>query len=205
MTDRKLFGLLSGANVTAIVCAAILGPSAVYAAVEFVNVALVNPTSGVTANVDASQRVWVYDTVAGYRNYPGDFVDIRMVGHGNECETSQQYAVPAGKAFVITALSGFVVQSTTSTNNAGFTIYSGANCTGNPLTDSLASTSTAAPYVPISVAYGAGIPVPAGSTISQFSGTNTGVTYIHGYLVPASTITSGYFGSQTCAAASRSP
>jgi hypothetical protein len=193
MSERRLFGLLSGAHVTAIVCAAILGPSAGYAALEFVNVALVNPSSGVSANIDTAQRLWVYDSIAGYRNYPGNLVDIRVQDNGNQCETSEQYVVPSGSAFVITALSGFSALSTDSSNNVGFTIFSGANCTGNPLADRLATASQSAPYVPVEVEYGAGIPVPAGSTISVFSQTNTGFTYIHGYLVPAGTIKSGFY------------
>jgi hypothetical protein len=195
----KLLDKLSGTHLTIIACAAILTPGALYGAVTYSNVALINPSTGTSAYVDGGGSLFVVDPYAYYRNFPGNQVDIYVGNDGMTCEAAEQYAVPAGKALILTALSGNEYQSSTSYNYAGVYVYSGPNCTGHILTSHVSSVSQTGPDAPVSVDYGVGIPVPAGATISVFSSNNAGLTFLHGYLVPASTIKAGEYQGRALA------
>jgi hypothetical protein len=190
---RDVFSKLSGGNIAAIIIAAILAPTAVYAvAPALMTIASI---TGVPATVDAAHRLWVYDTVEGvyqapqyYRNNPANFVDITVTNHGFVCETSQQYVIPAGKALVMTAISGYTDFTTDLTNISGVLIYDGAGCTGKLLTTYLSTVRADLPFSPVNASFGQGIAVKAGKTVSVFSNENNGYTFIHGYLVPASAV-----------------
>lgn len=180
--DRKLFGVLSGAHITIIACAAIIAPSVLYATVTYSNVAIVNRTTGVAAKVDNSERLYVLNPISLYRDDPYYQIDFTVSNNGIECETSYQYTVPAGQAFIITAMSGYAQQYSTTVNSSGVFVWDGATCTGSLLTSNISSVSSTSPDAPVAVDYGVGIPVPAGSTISVESSNNFGYTHIHGFL-----------------------
>ena len=57
MADRKLFGLFSGAQVTLMVCAAILAPGAVYATTALSGVVITEPASGRQSFIDTARRL----------------------------------------------------------------------------------------------------------------------------------------------------
>ena len=186
---REILGKLTGGQVTAIMLAAILGPSAVGAAVTFQPVTIVDPNTGSKSYVDPGRKLWVYDAVAGYRNSPANSVDIVVHSSGDACETFYQYTIPSGKALVITAISGYEYQYA-APPYAGFQVYDGAACSGNLVTSHFSSASSTLPAAPLAVDYGSGIVVKAGKTVSVFSRNNGGDTFLHGYLVPAGAVPS---------------
>ena len=183
---KDILAKLTGRQITLLASLAILAPSAVGAAVTFTAVAIVDPNTGVKSLVDAGRRLWVFDPIAGYRNSPANAVDI-VISHdgGFICETSQQYPIPAGKALVITAITGDEALLSTSSPYAGYYVYDGAGCTGNLLTTHISSASSSQTYMPVTVELGSGIVVKAGKTVSVYSLNNIGYTFLHGYLVPA--------------------
>ncbi len=92
MENRKLFGLFSGAQLTCMVCAAIVTPGAVYA-VTFTSVVITDPGTGKQAAVDSGRRLYTYDPVAGLANNPVNLVQIS--GETNSLNLSTIYTVPA--------------------------------------------------------------------------------------------------------------
>ena len=183
---KDLINKFSGAQLTMIILAAIFVPGAVTAAVTFTPVAIVDPITGTKSAVDAARRVLVFDPIAGYRNNPANIVEITVSNNGTQCETSQQYAVPAGRALVLTAASGY--GALLSSSNSGYFVHDGAACTGNVITINRMPTSLTSTVSPVAVDFGAGIVVKAGKTVSVFSSNNVGYTFLHGYLVPAGAV-----------------
>ena len=181
---REISNRLSGGQITLIILAAILVPGTVTAAVVFQPVAIVDPTSGKQSYVDNGRKLWVYDPIAGYRNNPATYVRIAISSNGSQCETNQQYVIPAGKSLILTAITGYLFLYGNS-NFAGYHLLDGAGCTSSSITSNIASVSSASPAVPVAVDLGTGIVVAAGKTLSLRSVANQGPTYLHGYLVPA--------------------
>ena len=179
---QEILAKFTGGQLTAMILAAIFVPGAVGAAVTFQPVTIVDPNTGAKSLVDAGRRLWVFDPIAGYRNSPANAVDIKISNGVTGCETFYQYTIPAGKALVITAISGFEAGDTAIGDNAGYYIYDGASCSGTTLT---AHFSAAGTRQPVAVDLGNGIVVKAGKTVSVYSLNNNGYTFIHGYLVPA--------------------
>lgn len=183
---REIVNRLSGAQITMITLAAILVPGAVSAAVAFQPVVILDATTGIKAAVDNGNKLRVFDPIAGYRNNPANIVEIVVSNSGNGiCETSYQYAVPAGKALVVTAITGMIVQSSTTRNFSAFSVFDGAHCSGHLIAASSASVNSSAPRAPVSQEFGVGLLLKAGKTLSVLSNNNSGYTFIHGYLVPS--------------------
>lgn len=180
---RELVNKFSGRQLTAIILAAILVPGAVGAAVTFQSVAIVDPFTRKQAWVDSSRRLSVFDPIAGYRNNPLNMVEIYVSNNISRCETRFQYKVPAGKALIITAISGY--EQYYNLSYAGITVYDEANCQGAVLTSHFSPVSNSSLYAPIAIDLGVGILVKPGKTVSVASTSNVGLTFLHGYLVPA--------------------
>jgi hypothetical protein len=182
---RDLVSKLSGGQITTIILALILVPGAVGAAVTFQPIAIVDPTSGRPSYIDPGRKLYVHDPIAGYRNNPANVVHVSMRHFGTTCDGS--YTIPAGKALIITSISGYEQQY----NNmlrSGVTLIDGARCSGLVLADHMSSVSVAAPAAPVAMKFGAGILVRPGRTVSFTSYYNIGTTYMHGYLVPAAAV-----------------
>ena len=101
MSERRLFGLFSGAQVTAMVCAALIAPGVVYAA-SYTYVVLTDPVTGHQALVDPTRRLSVYDPIAGYSNDPANLVVL--AGNCTPNATKNIFTVPAGKALILKTL-----------------------------------------------------------------------------------------------------
>jgi hypothetical protein len=185
---RELLSKLSGGQITTIILTLILVPGAVGAAVTFQPVAIVEPASGRQSYIDIGRKLYVYDPIAGYRNNPANIVTIPISNSGSKCETSRQYVVPAGKALIITAISGFENANDSTSGSIGFLVHDGANCTGSLVAAHVSSAANGARYAPVNVDLGVGIAVKAGKTVSLTSFSNFGVTFLHGYLTPASAV-----------------
>ena len=199
--NRAIFDRLSGTHITIIVCAAILAPSALYGAVTYSNVAIVNPATGTAAVVDNRGHLNVVDYYGEYASNPLNQIDILVSNTGTTCETLAEWPVPNGKAFIITAMSGYKYQYSSSSNYAGVLLWSGSNCSGHLLTTHYDSVSQTSPAAPVAVQYGSGIPVAAGSTVSIYSNNNNGFTSLHGYLVPAAWVRETQYGATPAASA----
>ena len=188
---NRFLGKLTGWQITAIICAAILAPSGLYAAATFSNVALVNPVTGTPALIDGAGSLHNVDILAQFANNPLYKVTIEfplVVPTG--CQ-SAAYAIPAGKALVITAISGNYYEVDAGVPVSGLAFYASANCTGNNYGKHYTPmTGVAGAVLDISYQYGSGIAIPAGS-LSVVSYNNSGWLYIHGYLVPANLVTAG--------------
>ena len=185
---KEISKKLSGGQITLITMTMILAPVTVTAAVTFQPVAIVDPSTGKQSFVDNARRLWVFDPVAGYRNSPANLVRITVSNGGSQCETAYQYVVPAGKALILTAITGHSTVSSGSYNFAGYYVMDGANCTGALLTTHVASGTLTNGLTPVTVDLGAGIAVAAGKTVSVLSQNNGGLTFLHGYLVPSSVV-----------------
>ena len=100
MADRKLFGVLSGAQVTILCGFAIISPGAVYA-VTYTSVLITDPLTGKQGLVDAARRFYVYNPIAGYANNPLNLVEISgpVMSYG---AATIFYTVPVGKELILT-------------------------------------------------------------------------------------------------------
>lgn len=101
MSDRKLFGVLTGPQITFLGALAIITPGAVYA-VANTPVVITDPNTGAQNFVDAGRRLYVYDPIAGYQNNSLYFVRLSstcLAGSNN-----LTYSPPSGKAMVIRAV-----------------------------------------------------------------------------------------------------
>lgn len=85
---------------TVLIVAALITPGALYGAVSYQAVSIVDPNTGANSLVDAGRRLYVYDPIAGYANNPSNFVKISGSATGDGSYHSI-YTVPAGKAFVV--------------------------------------------------------------------------------------------------------
>ena len=85
---------------TIILVAAIITPGALYGAVTFQAVSIVDPNTGANSFVDIARRLYVYDPIAGYANNPANFV--RISGNANgDGNFHSIYTVPGGKALIL--------------------------------------------------------------------------------------------------------
>lgn len=183
---REIVNKLSGVQITMITLAAILVPGAVSAGITFQPVAIVDATAGFKAAVDNGNKLHVFDPIAGYRNNPANTVEIVVSNGGaNTCQTAYDYPVPAGKALVVTAITGYFSQYVPTINYSGFTVYDGAVCSGHVVAASSSSVNSSGPTAPVSQEFGVGLVMKAGKTVSVKSYNNFGFTFIHGYLVPS--------------------
>ena len=128
----------------------------------------------------------LFRSIAGYRNNPANIVEIVVSNLGTQCESAQQYIVPAGKALVLTAVSGYAIA--TASGPSGYFVYDGAACGGSLITAYVASASSTSLASPVAVEFGAGLVVKPGKTLAVYSSNNTGYTFLHGYLVPAGAV-----------------
>jgi hypothetical protein len=176
---RDLSNKLSGGQITLITLALILSPVTVTAAVIFQPVAIVDPVTGKQSSVDSSRRLVVFDPIAGYRNNPANMVLISVSNAGNQCETGYQYVIPAGKALVLTAISGHTTVYSNLSNSAGYRVMDGAACSGTILTSHIVSGTVTSGLAPLAVDLGSGIPVATGKTISVWSYNNGGLMFLH--------------------------
>jgi hypothetical protein len=183
---RKLFGVLSGAQVTVLGALAIVIPSAVYA-VSFTSVAIVNPSTGTVGYVDSSGSLHTSDEYAYYRNNPLNYVQIQL-NTGPGCAT-KGYTIPAGKALIITSIKGNYNNADGTDIFAGFSLWDSGGCTGNIiLTASEPIAAVQGAIASKNYEYGNGVPVPAGSTLTAFDGNDGGFTWVQGFLVPANLV-----------------
>ncbi len=187
--ERKLFGVLSGAQVTILGALAIVIPSAVYA-VSFTSVALVNPKTGAFGYVDPSGSLHTSDEFAYYRNDPQNYVQVQL-NTGPGCATSG-YTLPAGKALIITSIKGNYNNADGTDIFVGFSLWDSGGCTGNIiLTASEPVAAVQGAIASKNYEYGNGVPVPAGSTLTAFDGNDEGFTWVQGFLVPANLVSAG--------------
>ena len=114
MLDRRLFGIFSGAQITFMVCAAIITPGAVYA-VTGTSVFITDPTSGKQAEV-ASGRLYTYDPITAYANNPANLVVL--AGSCKPNTVTKIFTVPAGKVIILKALQMSYVNGTTNFDNS---------------------------------------------------------------------------------------
>jgi hypothetical protein len=182
---RDLVSKLSGGQITTIILALILIPGAVGAAVTFQPIAIVDPSTGRSSYIEPGRKLYVYDPIAGYRNNPANVVHVSMRHFGTTCDGS--YTIPAGKALIITSISGYEHQYNNQLRS-GVTLIDGLRCSGLVLADHMSSVSVAAPAAPVAMNFGAGILVRPGRAVSFTSYYNIGTTYMHGYLVPAAAV-----------------
>jgi hypothetical protein len=199
---NRLFGIFSGAQLTFIVCTAIVAPTALYGAVSYSRVQIIG-ANGQTPSV-ANGGLATNDVFARYRNDPRNLRDIFITNNGASCNTTQQWPVPAGSAFVITAITGYMVRSNTAIGFVGINLFAGLNCSGTPLTTHYTSATSDPFRAPLALTFGPGIPVPAGSTLSVLDGNNSGLMHVHGYLVPASLVAAGQIVTPTLRGAAAS-
>lgn len=184
----KILDKLSGSHITAIAITAMVVPGAAVAAVAYQAVAIVDPNTGSRSYVDSGRRLSVYDPIAGYGNAPWNKVEIKISNSGNLCETNYEYKVPTGRALIITAVSGYETQYSTSVNFSGYHLYDNTGCSGNFLSAHISPVTSSSQRVPLAVELGSGVVVRPGKTVSVYSVNNYGFTFLHGYLVPASSI-----------------
>ena len=101
--ERMLSDLFRGFTATQktiVIVAAIVTPGALYGAVTFQPVAIVDPITGVNSSIDSSRRLSVYDPIAGYTNNPINYVRISGVVAGDNIY-HVVYTVPTGKALIL--------------------------------------------------------------------------------------------------------
>jgi hypothetical protein len=205
MENRKLFGLFSGTHLTIITCAAFLVPGALYATVSYTPVGIVNPNTGTLGYVDASGSLHTSDEYGYYRNNPLNYVDLVLATSSGDSCGPDPYTVPSGKALVITSITGNYY-NTDGDNSVGFAITTGASCGGNAVIIQFeGSAATAGTIVGRNYVYPSGVPVPAGSVLNIFDYGSAGNTYVHGFLVPASLVSSSSFIDDARSATSRKP
>ena len=185
--SSKFFGKLTGWQIAAMVCAGILAPSGIYAAVTFTNVAVVNPTTGTPALIDAGGSLHNLDIMAQYANNPINKVTIAMPQFVSDGCDSISYTIPAGKALIITSLSG-TYYNADGIAYSGIYLMTGPTCGGNIYSKHFTPMpATAGAVVDIDYQYNSGLAIPAGS-LSVYSISNAGWLYVHGYLVPSSLV-----------------
>jgi hypothetical protein len=188
---KGLLGRLSGWQITTIICTGLVVPTTLYA-VTFTNVAVINPTTGTPALIDAGGAVHNLDVMGQYANNPLYKVTIEIAMlTGNGCN-SLAYTLPAGKALVITSMTGNYYDSGAS-QETGVEVFSGTSCGGSPYIKHFVHSPGTVGYVTdIAYDYGNGIAIPAG-VISVYSDNNIGWTQLHGYLVPANLVPASSF------------
>lgn len=103
MAERKLFGVLSGAQLTIIGALAIVAPGAVYA-VTYTSAGVTDPVTGKLSAVDAGSRLAVYDPIAGYEKNPANLLQISGAYVSNGLTPTNVYKVPTGKALILTSV-----------------------------------------------------------------------------------------------------
>lgn len=184
MTERKLFGVLTGWQLTILGSVAILAPGVVYAAVNFQAVAIVDPGSGTKSKIDAGRRLHVFDPVANQENNPANFVNVQFIHNGtaNTAKCLLVYTVPSGRALVITGVSGSV-EKLSGSNSSSFYIDSSDTC---PSPDLVGYSVAAQTYTLIESNLQPGVAVPSGSKVSTYTFNANAYGFIRGYLVPAS-------------------
>jgi hypothetical protein len=101
MSGRKLFGVLSGAQVTLIASLAIVTPGAVYA-VAYTSVVITEPNSGRQAFIDSARRLFTYDPIQAYSTNPANIINLSYGVPANQ--TNTLLTEPAGVAFVIKSI-----------------------------------------------------------------------------------------------------
>lgn len=176
MSDRKLFGIFSGAQITILGALAIITPGAVYA-VTYTSVVVTDPVTGKQALVDAGRRLYVYDPIAGYANNPQNLVQIS----GSTAPTNSYiviYTVPVGRALILKSANLSYYGGAAGADNYAYFKTSGNFITGydQPNTSGVLSSNL-----------GSGYYIHSGDTISYYSTTDIAFS-LEGYLVPATAV-----------------
>jgi hypothetical protein len=175
MTDRKLFGLFSGAQITLLLCAAILTPGAVYATAALTAVAITEPGSGKQSYIDGSRRLYTYDPIAGYANNPANIVNIAY----SSTSCGNMYTVPTGKALII--------------KSATINYYLGTSGTDNyvyletPI-QQIVGFDSAGAVDERNFSLGSGVIVHSNIVISCVKSNSYSIISIQGYLVPSGAV-----------------
>lgn len=101
---------------TIVIVAAIVTPGALYGAVTFQAVSIVDPNTGANTFVDTGRRLYVYDPISGYANNPANFVRISgQVASDGVLHTA--YTVPVGKAFILKSVDMSYFNGTVGSDN----------------------------------------------------------------------------------------
>ena len=177
MSNGKLFGIFSGAQVTVMVCAALVTPGALYAA-SYTYVVLTDPITGHGALVDPSRRLSVYDPIAGYSNDPANLVVLAGICAPNA--TKNIFTVPTGKALILKTMHMGYFDGTANFKNYVIFIDNNTGIYMSQFYD-LSAVQT------FQVDFGSGFYIHAGDGFScQSSVTANFTTY--GYYVPAAAV-----------------
>ncbi len=186
----RMLEKLSGWQVTAMVCTALVVPTALYA-VTYTPVAIINPGTGMAGYIDPSGSLHTSDEYAYYRNNPLNLVDIELTPSSDGQSCGGAYTAPAGKALVVTSVTGNYYNVGTG-NYAGFSLFASPSCSGNQTVTQFESIGAASGDVlGRNYSYAEGVPV--GTTISRQDYSSQGWLLVHGFLVPANLVSSGSF------------
>jgi hypothetical protein len=177
MSNQKHFGPFTGGQLAAIICAAILAPTALYA-VTYTYVAIGYPANGKIAAVDSASRLYVYDPVAGYANSPANLIEIS--GETNTSTTTTVYTVPAGYAFILKSANMSFFNGTSGSDNWTY-FYDGTSDTWVTGFDD--PNTVGAHYSTL----GSGYYFHSGDIVTYYSTVNTEYS-LEGYLVPANAV-----------------
>lgn len=183
--NRKLFGLFSGTHLTLLGMAALFVPGVLHAVPSFTNVAIEDITTGNRATVDPGKRLYVNDPVGNYARTPSNLVRAFLI-FGNGCnQAGSTYAVPAGKALIITSVTFYIAKIDGAQNGAGGSLWSNTGCT-----NVVALGVTSQYETTLNQDFETGLPIPAGSVLATNGSNGTGNILVSGYLIPASTLPS---------------
>jgi hypothetical protein len=144
-------------------------------AVTAQNVALQDPSSGITAAVDGARRVLVTETA------PSTLVRI-LASANASCFNA--YTVPAGRSLILKSATHFLHGISTAGTDVESIVYPDANCSGSLIAAAVSDRV----HDTVDESFGAGIPIPSGRTISSVGFNNAGTLMIYGYLGPASNV-----------------
>jgi hypothetical protein len=191
----KTFGPFTGRQLTTIIVALIIGVVALPAsawALSFTNVAITDPAGVNRAKVSTGGALSTSGTAT-----PATPANLVRTDGSSAGSCSFVYAVPAGKALVLTSASVVAYG-----NPAELDVYRGTTGCNDflgiaGLSDSISGRLTTTDL-------GSGVAVPAGSKLYAYSG-QTGTVYLRGYLVAASAVPAGVTASTSVTPGSASP
>jgi len=180
----RTWGPFTGGQLTTLIlagmAAAVIVPSTVSAIDAFTNVALLDPDTGTTANVDTNGRLAVKGSVTGtVTARPAPAADL-VRGGTSVVNCVAVLTPPAGKALVITSIHVNVFANPTPGFANNVLLYSGASCA------QLLDDVNPAGIGVTALDYGNGIAIPAGGALSaRRQGGVQAEVYAFGYTVAA--------------------
>jgi hypothetical protein len=179
MSGRKIFGVLSGAQVTILGALAIITPGAVYA-VANTPVVITDPLTGKEGLVDSGRRLYVYDPIAGYANNPFNLVKIAGIPTVGQYNTI--YTVPAGKALILKSANMTYYDGVAGSDN--YVYFYGGPATGTSFVTGFDSINLAGAF---SDDLGSGYYLHSGDVILVFASSPSYIS-LRGYLVPSNVV-----------------